>query len=222
MTLTHNQNKLQEIVMTITPDATLKEICNTLRKEIQLIADATKGLMKHEDTIPNTTTIPSYSPEVIETFRLRGVSPQEIISIEEQERIGEMKGNIMLAYRNLENAHMRLGKVLQAQDGGTSIYDKATGTDQEDFILKSGNGYFLKYDGGELPLMTSDRNKARGFSELSIALINKDRMTKAGLTVTIERYNEPEKEIMPLPTPAGEIKVMVNEKEISIPSGSYS
>jgi len=37
---------------------------------------------------------------------------------------GEMIANIMLAYRHLEDARMRLGKVLQAQDGGTSIYDK--------------------------------------------------------------------------------------------------
>ncbi len=35
----------------------------------------------------------------------------------------EMKANIMLAYRHLEDARMRLGKVLQAQSGGVSIYD---------------------------------------------------------------------------------------------------
>lgn len=37
---------------------------------------------------------------------------------------GEMIANIMLAYRHLEDARMRIGKVLQAQDGGTFIYDK--------------------------------------------------------------------------------------------------
>ena len=37
---------------------------------------------------------------------------------------GEMIANIMLAYRHLEDARMRLGKVLQAQDGGISVYDK--------------------------------------------------------------------------------------------------
>lgn len=36
----------------------------------------------------------------------------------------EMKANIMLAYRHLEDARMRLGKVVQAQDGGKSVYNK--------------------------------------------------------------------------------------------------
>ena len=37
---------------------------------------------------------------------------------------GEMKANIMLAYRHLENARMCLGKVVQAYDGGKSVYPK--------------------------------------------------------------------------------------------------
>lgn len=36
----------------------------------------------------------------------------------------EMKANMMLCYRHLEDAAMRLGKVLQAKDGGKSVYDK--------------------------------------------------------------------------------------------------
>ena len=43
----------------------------------------------------------------------------------EQTAVGqhsEMKANIMLAYRHLEDARMRLGKVIQAYDGGTSCY----------------------------------------------------------------------------------------------------
>ncbi len=38
--------------------------------------------------------------------------------------IGEQKANIMLAYRHLEDARMRLGKVVQAYHGGESIYSK--------------------------------------------------------------------------------------------------
>lgn len=38
--------------------------------------------------------------------------------------IGEFNANIMLAYRHLEDARMRLGKALQALDGGVSVYDK--------------------------------------------------------------------------------------------------
>ena len=37
---------------------------------------------------------------------------------------GEMKANIMLSYRHLEDARMRLGKAIQASEGGVSIYDK--------------------------------------------------------------------------------------------------
>jgi hypothetical protein len=38
----------------------------------------------------------------------------------------EALANIMLAYRHLEDASMRLGKVIQALDGGVSVYDKRT------------------------------------------------------------------------------------------------
>ena len=45
----------------------------------------------------------------------------------------EMLANIMLAYRHLEDARMRLGKVIQAYDGGVSCYDKAFKS-QDNFI----------------------------------------------------------------------------------------
>jgi len=38
----------------------------------------------------------------------------------------EAKENVTLAYRHLEDASMRLGKVLQALDGGVSVYDRDT------------------------------------------------------------------------------------------------
>jgi hypothetical protein len=49
---------------------------------------------------------------------------------------GELLANFMLAYRHLEDASMRLGKCIQAKDGGTSVYDKestmgATPTDSK-------------------------------------------------------------------------------------------
>lgn len=37
---------------------------------------------------------------------------------------GEAIANVQLAYRHLEDARMRLGKVLQAADGGISILDR--------------------------------------------------------------------------------------------------
>jgi hypothetical protein len=36
----------------------------------------------------------------------------------------EMHANAVLAFRHIEDARMRLGKVLQAYDGGVSCYDK--------------------------------------------------------------------------------------------------
>ena len=37
---------------------------------------------------------------------------------------GEVMANLTLAYRHLEDASMRIGKVKQALNGGESIYDK--------------------------------------------------------------------------------------------------
>jgi hypothetical protein len=39
---------------------------------------------------------------------------------------GEAIANVMLAYRHLEDASMRLGKAIQALDGGVSVYDGKT------------------------------------------------------------------------------------------------
>ena len=36
---------------------------------------------------------------------------------------GEIGANVTLAYRHLEDASMRLGKAIQAIDGGVSVYD---------------------------------------------------------------------------------------------------
>jgi hypothetical protein len=38
----------------------------------------------------------------------------------------EALANVMLTYRHLEDASMRLGKVIQAIDGGASVYDRRT------------------------------------------------------------------------------------------------
>jgi len=40
------------------------------------------------------------------------------------ENIGEIMANLTLSYRHIEDASMRLGKVLQHLNGGVSIYDK--------------------------------------------------------------------------------------------------
>lgn len=38
--------------------------------------------------------------------------------------INETRANLTLAYRHLEDARMRLGKAIQAIDGGVSCYDE--------------------------------------------------------------------------------------------------
>ena len=41
----------------------------------------------------------------------------------EEADVGEMIANITLAYRHIEDASMRVGKAIQAFEGGKSIYD---------------------------------------------------------------------------------------------------
>lgn len=83
------------------PATTFTEATNSVRSQIKEVARATKFLadiVKAGEHAAN-------------------------IGVEDK---GEMIANLMLAYRHLEDASMRLGKALQAHDGGVSVYDKAT------------------------------------------------------------------------------------------------
>lgn len=73
------------------------EECLQLRKTLRMYSDQVKALLAH----------PHFAGE------------QEYI-----EQHSEMKANLMLAYRHLEDTVMRLGKAIQAFDGGKSVYDK--------------------------------------------------------------------------------------------------
>lgn len=75
----------------------MEEKCNLIREYIREIGSLVKGLMGH-----------SVFTETDEAF---------------EGQHGEMKANIMLAYRHLEDARMRLGKVMQQIQGGVSKYD---------------------------------------------------------------------------------------------------
>lgn len=44
------------------------------------------------------------------------------IMAEAETNINELRANVTLAYRHLEDAAMRLGKAIQAFDGGKSVY----------------------------------------------------------------------------------------------------
>ena len=49
----------------------------------------------------------------------------EVRKLVEGDAPAEAKANVMLTYRHLEDASMRLGKAIQALDGGVSVYDKS-------------------------------------------------------------------------------------------------
>jgi hypothetical protein len=49
---------------------------------------------------------------------------QRLVPGEDVRNFDEMHANITLAYRHLEDAAMRLGKVIQAWDGGKSVYPR--------------------------------------------------------------------------------------------------
>lgn len=54
---------------------------------------------------------------------VEGIKPLDFEDDEKRDK-GEMIANLMLTYRHLEDASMRLGKAIQAYDGGVSCYDK--------------------------------------------------------------------------------------------------
>ncbi len=76
------------------------ERCDERRKSIKEVAAAVKQMR-------DELTGPAASPRDHDDTR----------------DVGEMIANLMLTYRHLEDASMRLGKAIQAHDGGKSVYD---------------------------------------------------------------------------------------------------
>ena len=74
----------------------IKTKCDDLRAEIDKIKGEVRFLHKAKECAPET------------------IDPAK----------GEMHANITLSYRHLEDARMRLGKVIQALEGGVSVWDK--------------------------------------------------------------------------------------------------
>ncbi len=73
------------------------------------------------DVISNMRKLLKDDAQVVKSFMGHPVFDAEV---EKNADHREMRANIMLAYRHLEDATMRLGKVLQAHDGGVSVYDR--------------------------------------------------------------------------------------------------
>lgn len=72
--------------------------CFAFRKEIEELATKVRSLMDHSE------------------FKKA--------QSDDQRDPGEMRANIMLTFRHLEDARMRIGKTIQAFDGGASCYPK--------------------------------------------------------------------------------------------------
>lgn len=79
-------------------EATIKEYCDALRSQVKMSELSARELMNHS------------------VFH----SEQAFLG-----QHGEMKAQIMLAVRHLEDARLRMGKVIQYSGDGVSIYDKA-------------------------------------------------------------------------------------------------
>lgn len=75
----------------------MKELCEQYRKECKGIEISARALMDND------------------TFRNEQAFPNQH---------SEMKANVMLAVRHLEDARMRFGKVIQYMGDGISCFDK--------------------------------------------------------------------------------------------------
>lgn len=79
---------------------TLPEVFTDIRSDIKVVVG---GLLAVKRSVSNPAN----------DFKNGGVAD-----------VGEIIANITLAFRHLEDAQMRLGKAIQAYDGGVSVYDK--------------------------------------------------------------------------------------------------
>lgn len=83
------------------PEQTKTEVVlSTLRRDIKNVAANVKSMK-------NVMVVRTHEPSANEDH-------------------SEMVANVTLAYRALEDASMRLGKAIQAHNGGTSVYDRDT------------------------------------------------------------------------------------------------
>jgi hypothetical protein len=83
----------------------LKEVCANLRRELKGIEETLRALKQH--------------PDVPEPRRPGAAVPEKFPG-----QAGEMLAQAMLAVRHIEDARMRVGKILQYADDGVSILDK--------------------------------------------------------------------------------------------------
>lgn len=82
----------------------IEQECDDLRKSIKFIEGNLVAVLKHPEFELGDNSLDG--PNIPET------------------RNANIKANLTLAFRHLEDARMRLGKAMQAYQGGISILDK--------------------------------------------------------------------------------------------------
>lgn len=87
-------NSLGLLVGELTMEPDFEQECNELREALKRLEDRTRALMNHSKYDKGS------------------------------EHDGECRGQTMLAVRHIEDARMRVGKILQYADDGVSILDK--------------------------------------------------------------------------------------------------
>ncbi len=85
-------------------DDKIEDRCDSIRKGIEVLKGDVADLINHND------------------FRNED-QPLQGVNVPPTQQ-GNMRANITLAFRHLEDARMRIGKVMQAKQGGISILDK--------------------------------------------------------------------------------------------------
>jgi len=73
----------------------------------------------YDEVVQERKNIKEVAQFVLALKEMRQSAPPD-----DNENRGEVMANLTLAYRHLEDASMRLGKVLQHLDGGNSVYDR--------------------------------------------------------------------------------------------------
>lgn len=87
-------------------------------------AGQTTFLGGFNDSRRNVKGVATYVKSLMDSLRSQmATTKNQIPGVQDSP---EAIANLTLAYRHLEDASMRLGKAIQAADGGVSVYDKAT------------------------------------------------------------------------------------------------
>lgn len=112
----NSENKAHSELSSSKPPA-IPDICHALRSEIHVLEQSARDMLHHQDLKPGF-----FFKSPIRTNL--DFDEHQTLGEEQTFKHGEILANIMLAVRHLEDARMRLGKVIQYNGDGVSCYDK--------------------------------------------------------------------------------------------------